>query len=233
MRARDHLLFTGKPQAGKTTLVRQLLAGTPRWVALDPEGDYADLPGVVEAPAWAPLGGDGDGPDAPTYAREEIRRLADPDAEVRLSLTADRPADHLALAAALFRLQDAYELPTVCLVMEEAWQIAPGQHLPRELKRIFFAGTKRGIWAAVVTQNAQQIPKQIRQAAGSRIYLRLVADPPADMARQLPDDAADRLPELEILTPEDTPEKGRHYLTDPPGLELEEVWSAQIEGKRG
>lgn len=233
-RASEHILYSGATQVGKTTAVRRRLSRAPRWIALDPEGEYDDLPGVTVCRAW----NEGHGEPGP-YARDQVTRLAQPGAEVRIALTADRPADHLACAAALFAVHDTHDVEPTALVMEEAWKLARGQSLPPELARIYFSSLKRGIFGVTVTQNVQQVPKQIRQSSRARIFFRLDADPPQGVARRIRDEDLEALGELRTLERNGDEEATRHvpdreppghYVTDPPELDLDELWQRNIEG---
>jgi hypothetical protein len=209
--------------------VRRRLSRTPRWLALDPEGDYDDLPGVTTCRAFA--GGHGEpGP----YVVDQVKRFAREE-EVRLSLVTDRPADHLAAADALFKVMDLKpEARTVALVVEEAWKLLEGQKLPPEFRRVYYSGNKRGVWAVTVTQDLAQVPKNVRRASKERIFFRVLGGVPDDVAKQMTDEALEKMPTLEVLE-RDGPEavKGTHFVTYPADLDPLEGWERAIRGSGG
>lgn len=204
-----HGLVTGTTGSGKSTFVRELLRDLPRWIAIDPQGDYQDtadrhtdhLPQLAE---WL-------------IAHRSASRF-------RVSFGASE--DHEA-AAALSMLWAAYELepsrpPPLLVVVDEAHLWTDPRRMMPELGRLVRAGRKWGLALLSITPRDVDIHRDLRVLAAVKVAFRQDGGFSDDFAKSW---FAGRLEEVTQLAPLDwprerSPSAGRHYLTSPRDLDI-------------
>lgn len=214
-RPASHLAVFGVTQSGKTLWLRRVLAQKPRWIALDLDDEYGPAAAVAGEPHLSGVqvvrGVD--------RLAEAIRARAGsrPD-RWRISYRATGPDAYLAGLRAMWSLHRHLELRTTLVVVEEAHRLLEGHNLPHAYRQLLFRGLKRRLVAVTVSQNVQQVPAQVRQMTDRQVYFRIVGRVPRDVRDNL-GDQADRLADLEPLTPAYQARRGVHYVFHPAHLD--------------
>lgn len=209
-----NVLVCGKKEAGKTTLARHLLRHTRRAVVLDRLGhDYPSISRPCDT--------------FEEFARA-YRHLRDEPAW-QLRLTAHETGDHLAAMRLVAHCQAQEDLEPVGVFMEEASFYSSTGNLPDVVDQVGSKGRHWGISVVTVTQRATQVHPLLFDNSDLLVCFRLRSFP-QKLRQLLPPEDLEKIKRLEEIGPEDyrdgppVPEKGRHYLVDPPEVDVLERW---------
>lgn len=207
--------FTGKRGTGKSQLARAILQNkraSGRAVVLDPMGhDYPNVPGERTfgdfASVWKEVRGDD---------RYQLR-CTSPDFE-----------DHIRVMDLVFRVQNEAQGQPVLMVVDEAAFFSSTGSIPEPVDRIVRAGRHANINLISIAQRTADLHPTVQ--ANSDVVVFFWSLKPDTWTKELLRDP-DRLHELDqVSAADETPELGRHYLTYPPEVDLEERLAGVMEG---
>lgn len=219
--------FQGSPRAGKTNLVKRLLQRTPRYVVLDRKGEYGDVGGISTRSEWP-------GVSAALQAAADGGPL-------RLAVQSRTSPLHLATMRYLWTIHRETDAPPTALVVEEAKDFSdPNRGFieePESLavspdgttyqEKIYTEGLDYGLIPATVSQFPSQVARDVTKASVFRVSVRYDGALPPELRAAFKGQRKE-MANLEVVTPDTSPEKGTHYLTHPKDLELEEEWLGQF-----
>lgn len=206
---------TGQKGSGKSTFARYLLTLTPRAVVFDVlNKDYTH--GVIAR----------DFPSALEYFR---RRRFDP---LRLICRFYRTEEYQLMLRLIWESQRigyrtlGNDLPPLAVFVEEMDKFASTHSMLPELANLFKYGRH---WYISVLGNVRydaSVHPEIRTNSDVIVAFRNIKMS-TDFKRYFSD--ADLIASLETLTPGDTPEPGRHFVTYPPDLDVVALWCEQFK----
>ena len=207
----QNALILGMPGSGKTTLAPAMYRIRPHAISIDPLAEFDENP--VE--------GFTQGARAIWETRDEPVHLAiaptvEPQVEVEHLLIVAEHAQRQAIA-------DGRAMP-LAIFLDEASAVTDTFEILPQLRRIYNMGRRWGICLCVIAQVDTDIHRLTRRnsqliVAMQQQYLS------TDLRRIIPDA---RVPDLQVLTPGDRPQNGRHYVTAPPGVDVLQWWLQRV-----
>lgn len=225
-----NLQLSGSTGSGKTSLVKYLLATTPRYFVFDPFEEYKGLN------AWYTTKFETATEHLlRNHSAANYRVIFQGDSAAIWESIGDGENDEEILTEFRYMLRQLlytmhfHNAPPLGLILEEShfYTMPDSRREPwPEIRSLYrFAGRRSSISSINIVQSHTDIAPEVRQGAATYVALRNT-DPPVSLTRQF----GDQLGALKPYQPGMKPETGVHYLTIPSGIDIIETWSQTMKG---